>query len=226
METTTICPTSVETILACKRIAKAFKENIYELSSVRKDWDVQYANSLNNWVNDIIERDYLGNLENMDKEEFGNWHEIMVAGLQNLKILRACLKVDFKDDKTFMKETFKKLGYTEFYSDAKSGDHRSLFRLLTQFSENLTDEIRKQITSKKTKDSLFVKILESANGIQQFKCCFEALESDAILNIYEQKEVLEIYQTIQDICEIALAYFDFDPSKRNQFNFYKVIVNI
>lgn len=226
METTTICPTSVETMMACKRIARAFKENIYELSSIRKDWDVQYATSLNLWINDIIERDYSENLTNIDSKEFGNWHEIMVAGLQNLKILRSCIKIDFKDDKSFVKETFKTLGYAEYYSDAKSGDHRSLFRLLNQFSENLTNETRKKITSKKTKDSLFVKILESANEIQKYKCCFEVLECDAVLNIYEQKEVLEIYQTIQDICEIALAYYDFEPLKRNQFNFYKVVVNI
>ena len=52
METLTICPTSTATILACQKIAKTFKENIYELSSVRKEWDPEYATSLNVWIED------------------------------------------------------------------------------------------------------------------------------------------------------------------------------
>jgi hypothetical protein len=226
METMTICPTSYETILACRRIARAFRENIFELSSIRKDWDSQFANSLQIWIDDVFERDYAGYDDELDQEKFENWHEIMIAGLQNLKILRACVKVDFKNDKAFQKEFFTVLGYNEYYTLAKSGDHRSLYRFLTQFSENLSDEIRRKVTSKKTRDSLFVKILDFASQIQKFKHCFEVLESDAVLNVYEQKEVNQIYETIKDICTIAAAYYDFDPEKRNQFSFYKVVVNV
>jgi hypothetical protein len=52
------------------------------------------------------------------------------------------------------------------------------------------------------------------------------MESDAGLNVYGQKEVSEIYTTVQDICRIAMAYYQFDPLKRDQFNFYKVLVNL
>ena len=226
METMTICPTSIETIIACKKIAKSFKENIYELSSIRKDWDVQFANSLLIWINDVYERDFVGNIEENEFENFGNWHEIMVAGLQSLKILRACVKVDFKNDKAFQKEFFRKLGYDDYYTKSKNGDHLSLYMFLTRFSKNLTDEMQRKVVSKNTKDSLFVKILEYALQIQEFKHCFEVIESDTHLNVYEQKEVLEIFNTIQNICQIASAYYDFDVIKRNLFNFYKVLVNV
>jgi hypothetical protein len=46
METATLCPTSTATILACQKIAKSFRENIYELSNIRKEWDPEYAISL------------------------------------------------------------------------------------------------------------------------------------------------------------------------------------
>ena len=226
METMTACPTSTVTILACEKIAKTFKENIYELSRIRNDWDPGYATSLNVWVNDTIEKYYLGNKESIDYTRFVEWHDIMIAGMQGLKVLRASVKVDFKRDKPFLKSFFEKLGYTEFFSDAKNGDHLSLHKFLTTFAKNLDEETRKKVISKNTPDTVIEKILNCAQQITKFTECFEALEGDANLNSYGQKEVKEIYDTIQDISRIAMAYYQFDPVKRDLFNFYKVLVNL
>lgn len=226
METLTICPTSTATILACQKIAKSFKENIYELSSIREEWDPQYATSLNIWIDDTIDKYYIKNLDAWDENKYKQWHEIMVAGLQGLKILRASIKVDFKDDKAFLKDFFEKTGYNDYFSDAKNGDHISMCRFLMKFSKNITDETRKKIVSKGTVDSIFTKILTCAKEIKQFEECFEALEGEAKINTYGQKEISEIYKTVQDICRIAIAYYQFDPVKRDQFNFYKTLVNL
>ena len=222
----TACPTSTVTILACQKIAKVFKENIYELSRVRKDWDPGYATSINVWINDTIEKYYISGKDSIDYSRFVEWHEIMIAGMQGLKVLRASVKVDFKDNKLFLKNFFKKQGYTEYFSDAKNGDHLSLHKFLTTFAKNLDNDTRKKIESKNTPDSVIEKILDCAREITEFTECFKALEGDAHLNSYGQKEVQEIYETIQDISRIAMAYFQFDPVKRDQFNFYKVLVNL
>ncbi len=226
METATACPTSTATILACQKIARSFKENIYELSRVRKDWDPEYATSLNVWINDTIEKYYAENLDSIKDKRYRDWHEVMVAGLQSLKVLRAALKVDFKNDKPFLKGLFKKLGYSDYFSDAKNGDHVSLYKFLSAFVNNLEEESKQKIIHKGVPESLFEKIQETARQIEEYKCCFEALESENELNTYAQKEVAEIYETIQDICRIAVAYFQFDPVKRDEFNFYKVMVNL
>jgi len=226
METLTICPTSTATILACQKIAKSFKENIYELSSIRKDWDPEFATSLNIWIKDTIEKHYVESLDGWDDSRYREWHEIMVAGLQSLKILRASMKVDFKNDKAFLSKFFEKMGYNEYFSDAKNGDHLCMFKFLLVFAENLEDENRKKIVAKGSVDSLFVKILDCAEHIKNFKDCFEALEGDTHLNSYGQKEVAEIYTTTKDICRIAIAYYQFDPIKRDAFNFYKTLVNL
>lgn len=226
METATACPTSTATILACQKIAKSFKENIYELSRIRGEWDNEYATSLNVWINDTIEKYYAENLDSIEDKRYREWHEVMVAGLQSLKVLRAALKVDFKNDKTFLKDVFKKLGYSDYFSDAKNGDHVSLYMFLTTFVKNLDDETRLKIVHKSVPESLLHKIFETAKQIEEYKCCFEALESENELNTYAQKEVAEIYETIQDICRIATAYYQFDPMLRDEFNFYKVMVSL
>jgi hypothetical protein len=226
METMTVCSTSTVTILACQHIAKTFRENIYELSRIRKDWDPGYATSVNVWVNDTIDKYYPNKIDVIDKEKFDEWHEVMIAGMQSLKVLRASVKVDFKDNKPFLKSFFDRLGYTEYFSDAKNGDHRSLCKFLKKFTQHIDDETRKKIISKNTPDFLFEKIIDCANRVEKFGECFECIESDADLNVYGKKEVSEIYTTIQDICRIAMAYYQFDPIKRDQFNFYKVLVNL
>jgi hypothetical protein len=226
METATACLTSTATILACQKIAQSFKENIYELSRIRKDWDPEYATSLNVWINDTIEKYYADNLDSIKDKRYREWHEVMVAGLQSLKVLRAALKVDFKDDKHFLKDVFKRLGYSEYFSDAKNGNHLSLYKFLSAFINNLDEDTRQKIIHKGVPESLFIKIEETARQIEEYKRCFEALENENKLNTYAQKEVAEIYETIQDICRIAVAYFQFDPIKRDEFNFYKVMVNL
>ncbi len=226
METMIACPTSTVTILACQKIAKTFKENIYELSRIRKDWDPGYATSINVWINDTIEKYYQGTADSVDNKKFMEWHDIMVAGMQSLKVLRASVKVDFKEDKQFLKSFFEKHGYTEFFSDAKNGDHLSLHKFLTTFAKNIDEETRRKIVAKNTPDTVIDKILNCAQEITRFTECFESLEGDTKLNSYGYKEVSEIYITIQDISRIAMAYYQYDPIKRDQFNFYKVLSNL
>lgn len=226
METITTCPTSTATILACQKIARSFKENIYELSRIRKDWDPEYATSLNVWISDIIEKYYADSLHSIDDKRYREWHEVLISGLQSLKVLRAALKVDFKKDKAFLKAVFQKLGYNDYFSDAKNGDHLSLYKFLDTFSENIDEETRKKITQKGVPDSIFEKILDAARQIKEYRQCFERLESENELNSYAQKEVAEVYEIVQDICRIAVAYYQLDPLLRDEFNFYKVMVNL
>lgn len=226
METLTMCPTSTATILACQKIAKTFKENIFELSNVRSEWDPEYATSLNVWIEDTIDKHYADKLDALKNEHYIQWHEIMVAGLQHLKVLRASAKVDFKDDKEFLRTFFKKVGYTDYFSDAKNGDHLSLYNFLKTFAENLDEKTRQKIVEKGTLDSIFDKILACSNRINEFEDCFIALEGEADLNNYGKKEVASIYATIQDICRIAIAYYQFDPIMRSKFSYYKILVNL
>jgi hypothetical protein len=226
METLTVCPTSTATILACQRIAKTFKENIYELSSIRKEWDMAYATSLNVWIDDTIEKHYSEGLDSLADERYRQWHEIMVEGMQHLKVLRACIKVDFKRDKEFMKDFFDRTGYSEYLSDARNGDHISLYKFLKVFAENLDEASRQKIIEKGTADSLFDKILICANRVNEFQDCFLALEGEAHLDNYGKRDVARIFVTIQDICRIASAYYQFDQDKRCRFTYYKVLVNL
>ncbi|MDX8338416.1 hypothetical protein SLH46_04415 [Draconibacterium sp. IB214405] len=226
METLTVCPTSTATILACQQIAKTFKENIYELSVLRREWDPEFATSLSVWIDDTIDKHYADDLDVLQDEHYREWHDIMVEGLQHLKVLRASMKVDFKRDKAFLKDFFLNTGYSDYFSDAKNGDHISLFKFLKTFAANINEGVRQKVVEKGTPDILFDKILVCANRVSQFEDCFIALEGEASLDNYGKNEVAQIYEAIQDICRIAIAYYQFDPEMRCKFNYYKVMVNL
>ena len=99
-------------------------------------------------------------------------------------------------------------------------------KFLMQFAKNIDNETRKKIVAKGTPESLFDKILTNAKNIKEFEECFQMLEGDAEINNYGQKEITQIYSTIKDISRIATAYYDFDPIRRDAFNFYKTLVNL
>jgi hypothetical protein len=226
MEHKSVCPTSVATILACQRIARSFRENIFELSGIRNEWDPELAISLNVWIRDTIEKHYNNPEELIKSEKYQNWHEIMVASLRCFSILKASINVDFKENKKFQEVVFQMLGYKDYFSQAMEGDQKSVYSMLKTFRENLTAELRHKFAEKVNYSGIFTRILDYAGKIAPFESCFGQLESPVEMDKYGRKEVEEIYDTVKDICLIAGAYYQFEPEKQDQFNFYKVIRNL
>lgn len=223
MESKSNCPTSTATILACQTISQSFKENIYELSRIRKEWDPKFATSLKIWIEDTIEKYYRHAKGYVHEPKFREWHEIMIGALKYLGVLRASLKVNFKDDKPFVKEFLNKHGYDDFFSDAKNGDHLSIYNLVKTFANNIDEDTRSKIEEKGIERSVISHILDFGEQMNSFKECFDLMESREGINHYGEKEVQGIYKTIKDICRISTAYYQFDPAVRDKFNYYRVL---
>src|SRR5690606_6812994 len=176
METSVACPTSIATIPACQKIAKSFKENIYELSSIRNGWDPDYTTTLNERISDSIDNFYSENLAVIEDKTYHDWHEVMVGGLQSLKVVRASLKVDFKHDEESLQKILRKLGYSDFFSEAMNGDHLRLYNLLKTFTRHLDEKTLRLIVNKGVPETVINKIYESAHQIDDYKNCFITLE--------------------------------------------------
>ncbi|NQU88062.1 MAG: hypothetical protein HQ541_20125 [Mariniphaga sp.] len=226
MEIKSTCPTNTATILACQSIAQSFKENIYELARIRHEWDPDYATSLKIWIDDTIEKYYSNTSGYINEPKFRSWHEIIVGALKYLGILRASIKVDFKDDKPFIKEFLRQHGYDDFFSDAKNGDHLSIYNLLITFANNINEDSRIKIESRGIERSVVDHILDFAGEMNSYKECLELMESNEGVNKYGEKEIEEIYTTVKDICRITVAYYQYDPATRDKFNFYRVLRNL
>lgn len=223
METNKICSTANATIMACKKIVQSFNENIFELNRIRTDWTPQYAMELKSRI-DAAQATYLPEetcCSHADKQLYV--HDLMISSLKDIALLRALIKVEFKDDPKFQKMVFEELGYNDLFSDAKGGDYHSLYFLIERFANNLTPAIREKLISKTIPIATIDKIAEYHFEMQEYKSCFDLINESKYLNKEGKKVVNEIFSEIKDICRIASAYYLFDSVKRDLFCFFRVM---
>jgi hypothetical protein len=226
MESKNLCPATTATIFACYSIATSFTENIYELAHIRKEWTVAYAQTLRNEAKGVVDKLVAtGNIKNiMDKLTI--WRELMISSLTNIGIIRASVKNDFKNDKQFQREFYQQLGYNDYFSDAKNGDHYSMFSFIKTFAENLTPEIRDKILAGGLDPHIVDTLIENARQLDNFGECFAFMKDTISISPEDQEIIDKLYSDIRDICRIATAYYYFDPQKREAFNFFKALRNL
>lgn len=226
MESKSICPSTAATIFACWSIVNSFGENIYELAHIRKGWNAAYAQSLREKAQLVIDRfSATGNIKNT-LEKLRIWRELMISSLTDIGIVRASVKNDFKNDREFQKEFYQNLGYNDFFSDAKNGDHSSMYRFVKVFADNLTPELREKILAKGLDPHIVDRIVENALELEKFSECFHLMNGKSEISSADQADIEQLYSEVRDISRIATAYYYFDPIKREAFNFFKALRNM
>jgi len=226
MNVISTCLTGTATILTCRKIAQSFSENIYELSSIRRNWMPEYAGDLKERIEKIMNQYFTHESLSDHLEKHSQFYELMIAALKDISVFRAELKVDFSHDKEFLKRIFDDLGYADYYSDAKNGDHFSLYKMMATFKRNMTPELQQVILARGINKSLLERLISYKEKLAELKNCFDISHGNDQLGAELKREINVIYSEIKDICRIANAYYEFDPLQRDKFNFYKVMINL
>lgn len=217
------CIANIATLLACKSVAQAFVENIYELEHLRASWSVEYANHLKEKIKQVQDDFYSEGLSKLDASKMEAWRELMFSALTDLSVIRASLKTDCKNDKPFLKDFFEQTGYTNHFSDAKNGDHFSMFRLIAEFVQGLTPEMEEKINAGGLDKRLMRRVKAYAKQLNQFTECFEVMADPSLADEGGRLALSEVYTEMQDICRLTTAYYFLDPAKREQFNFFSAL---
>lgn len=226
MNVISTCLTGTATILTCRKIAQSFSENIYELSSIRRNWSPDYAGNLKDRVDKIMNQ-YFTHESLVDHlEKHSQFYDLMIAALKDITVFRAELKVDFSHDKEFLKKAFEDLGYADYFSDAKNGDHFSLYKMMATFKRNMTPELQQVILARGIDQILLTRLLSYKEKLAELKNCFDISHGSDQLSAELKREINAIYSEVKDICRIANAYYEFDPAQRDRFCFYKVMINL
>ncbi|MEI8114529.1 MAG: hypothetical protein WCI54_12915 [Bacteroidia bacterium] len=226
MNVISTCLTGTATILTCRKIAQSFSENIYELSSIRRNWSPEYAGNLKERIEGIINQYFTHETLVGHLEKNGQFYDLMIASLKDISVFRAEMKVDFHHDKTFINQTFDSLGYVDYYSDAKNGDHFSLYKMMATFRRNMTPELQQIVLARGMDHILLDRLLSYKEKLAELKNCFDISYGKDQLSADLKREINAIYSEVKDICRIANAYYEFDPGMRDKFNFYKVMIKL
>jgi hypothetical protein len=226
MESKNLCPSTTATVFACHSIANAFAENIYELAHLRKEWGVAYADQLKKEAQEI--HDHLAASPNFNTtlEKLKIWRELMISSLTAIGIVRASVKNDYREEKALLKELYLKLGYNDYFSDAKNGDHYSVFLFVRVFAENLTPELRRKILAKGLDPHVLDRIVFNSQQLETFRECFDLMNNKNLMEDEYLIRIETLYRKIRDISRISTAYFYFEPLKRESFNFFKALRNL
>lgn len=226
MNVISTCLTGTATILTCRKIAQSFSENIYELSSIRHNWSPEYANDLKHRIDSIMHQYFTEESLSEHLEKHGQFYELMIAALKDITVFRAELKVDFSYDKQFLKDTFEKLGYVDYFSDAKNGDHFSLYKMMATFKRNMDSDLQQMVLSRGIDKVLLTRLLTYKERLAELKNCFDISHGQDQLGAELKHEINAIYSEIKNICRIVTAYYEFDPVQRDRFCFYKVMIGL
>ena len=226
MNVISTCLTGTATILTCRKIAQSFGENIYELSSIRRNWSPDYAGNLKERIETMMNQYFTYETLVDHLEKNGKFYDLMIAALKDISVFRAELKVDFKHDKEWLNSTFENLGYVDYFSDAKNGDHFSLYKMMSTFRRNMTPELQQVILARGIDQHLLTRLLSYRKELAELKNCFDISHGKDQLSADLKREINAIYSEVKDICRIASAYYEFDPAQRDRFNFYKVMIKL
>jgi hypothetical protein len=226
MESKNLCPSTAATAFACNSIINAFAENIYELAHLRKEWNISYAASLKKEAQEILDKLSSTDHFKTTLEKLKIWRELMISSLTAIGIVRASVKNDYKDDRDFQKEFYQTLGYNDYFSDAKNGDHYSMFLFVKVFADNLTPVLREKILCKGLDSHVLDRLIFNSKQLENFQECFDMMNDKNMIPTEDQLRIENLYGAVRDISRIATAYYYFEPVKRDNFNFFKALRNI
>ncbi len=214
----------VDMLLASKTITQSLSENLTDLSVARTTWTSDYVTGLATKIDDAIEN-YLG----LDKKKELRDASSKLAALQNpamrdLSFIKTQIDVDFNNE---AKEILKKLGFDKNLRSVQKGDQEALIQLLYTFKKGMTDELKTQITEKGTNPALIERIVGYADQLKEANVSQETLK-ETTKNVSEEAVGVfnGIYDELVGICKIASNFYQYEPLKKEQFTFSKVVANM
>jgi len=142
------------------------------------------------------------------------------AGLSTFKIN---VSADFTDNKPRLNEILTTLGFNKYWKDVNRNDQEALVELLYTFKQNMTPDLKAEITAAGTDVALIASTasyaddLKNANIDQEFaKSMCPQTSAEAV------NEFNAIYTEITKVCKICKNMFKGDPVLNNGFSFSAV----
>jgi hypothetical protein len=144
-----------------------------------------------------------------------------LTGLAELKIQ---ITEDFKSEKTRKTEILNTLGFTSFYASAARRNQTTLVKLLNQFKENLTTELKAEIEAKGTAPESLDKIVALADELKAANVSQEVHKGSKKSLTDSDIELLNnIYDEAISVAKIAHSLYKGNAAKQNQYSFTKIL---
>jgi hypothetical protein len=149
---------------------------------------------------------------------------IQKIALKDIAEFKVQLDVDFSSNKIRLKEIHTELGFSAYLKKAQQRDQEALVSLLYTFKQNMTIDLKAEITAAGTDApiitaiSAYAQTLKDANITQEtFKGSAKELTQEGIIALNA------IYNKVIGIAKIAYKFYKDDKAIRDEFSYSKTI---
>ena len=211
----------IEMVLALKRIIQNMRNNQAELVKIRKDITPEFLDKLEREVDEVIEK-YLGLDKNYKlrkaTKKLGSLYEQVMGDAGFLKTI---LEVDFPEEAEDLK---KRLGFSSYYTLADNGDQEGLQQLFLAIRKGMTEELKERFIETGYADEWIEKLMEYPEQIEAANLKQESMkDSKKYLTREAVEELNGLYTKVMRFAKLFKRYYKFDPLKRDQFVFSRVV---
>ncbi len=214
-------------LTASQTIAESFRNYITELEPVRSNWSEEYADKLKQRIKTIITNDLgLKPAESLH-EASTEVNKLIMNALRDLSLLKSQIKSDFRRETEKRDRLLRSLGLNVSFAIINHLSQEELVHLLVELKENMSDSLQEEIMSKGIGAGLIDSLIAAANALNAANLVQENLK---VTTKVENKDIAElfnnIYFEIMGICAVAKRYYRFEPLKKEQFTFSRIIANL
>ncbi|MBU1873366.1 hypothetical protein KJ688_06510 [bacterium] len=209
-------------LVVAATIDESFLANKEPLIAVQSSWVDPYGDDLRNRIDaagtQYIGIDYRADLRNATRDLLA----LQKDALDKLGLFKTQLEVNF--DKPRYAELLYHFGFDSYYHKVRRNNQEALINLLMQIRQNMTDELKTEITAKGIAATLLDDLTAAADLIHAANIKQESLKSGTAGNNLEAvTEFNAIYNEIMAICKVAKRVFKGRPEIKAAFSFAKTL---
>jgi len=214
--------TDVQLLRATKKFCGYGREDQEELAGVRSQWAAPFFDNLESRAATAYEthigKDYLKDQREATRTVKG----IVFKANEDLAMFKVQLEVYYSGEA--LDSLLNALGFKAYYTAAHRGEQVSMLQLLSQFKQNLTPDLKTELTEKGFNVDLVDRIAAAADELKTADDLQEQLKSgQSAPRRIAVAEFNAIYDIVIGVCKIASKHFKNDPVKKNHYSFNRLV---
>ena len=213
----------VDMLVACSTIIENALANKTFLQSKRSTWTDDFFTTIQTKIDKALEV-HLGIDSAKDlRGATQTLQTIQKRALKDLAEVKVQIAEDYKKEPVKQTEVLTQLGFTTYHKEAQNNDQEALVQLLYKFKTNLTNDLKNEIVSKGTAESILIQITMYADTLKNADITQETFKgtrkeiTETAINAFN-----EIYDDVISIAKIASNFYKEEPVKKDLFSFTKI----
>ena len=213
----------VDMLVSCSTLLENALANKTFLQSKRSTWTDDFFTAIQTKIDKALEV-HLGIDSAKDLRGATQvLKSIQKQALKDLAEVKVQIAEDYKKEPVKQTEVLTQLGFTTYHKEAQNNDQEALVQLLYKFKTNLTNDLKNEIVSKGTAESILTQITMYADTLKNADITQETFKgtrkeiTETAVNAFN-----EIYDDVISIAKIASKFYQEEPIKKDLFSFNKI----